>query len=196
MMDTMELAAVAGRYHALRGLLMVPAGVLLIGAGVFNMGSASTAPYFVVVVVLSCIGYLLVDRYYRTTFGAVRATTGATVRVVVHTIAGAVLIGIGITIDGQLDLPITAYGLAFAISLLVYYRVLVGLRLDHWLVLGALAVLSVIPVWGRLDDKASMAMVLIGTTTIVLGLLDHRDLMNTMDRARLLAVGDHGADLV
>lgn len=193
-MDTSNLASVAGRYYALRGLLLLPAGLIVVAGGLFNMppigdeAVSRTGWYFLGAVVIAAIGYLAFNRYYVTTFGRVDPSTRTKVHVGVYTLLAAIGIAAGISIDTQLDLPVTTFGVAFGVSLLIYYRVMVGLRSYHWAFLGGVVLLSLIPVWGRADDKVSLVMIPIGLATIGVGLFDHRDLVESIREVQRAAI--------
>lgn len=189
-MDTTGLTSVAGRYYALRGLLLLPTGLLFAAAGVFNMppiGSepvSGSAEFFVGAVVIAAIGYYAVNRYYLTRFGRVDPSTRTKVHVGVFTVLSALGICVGITVDLQLDLPLTAYGTIYAVSWLVYYRMIVGLKPYHWVFLGGLGLLSLAPIWGSVDDKVSLVMIPMGLATIGVGLYDHRELVESIRQVR------------
>jgi hypothetical protein len=199
-MDTSDLASVAARYYALRGLLLLPTGLLFIAAGLFNMPPIGDEPvsnmawYFLGAVALAAVGYFAFNRYYLTTFGRVDPSTRTKVHLGVYTALAALGIAAGISIDTQFDLPVTTFGVAFGVSLLIYYRVMVGLRIYHWAFLGGVALLSLVPVWGRLDDKVSIVMIPIGVATIGVGLFDHRDLVTSIRLAqRAVTAGEVNA---
>lgn len=195
-MDTRAMTAVGGRYYNLRGLNSLPTGLIFIAAGVFNMPPvgdepvSTSAPWFVAALVLAALGYYAAHHYYATHFGRVEPTTGTLTRVAVYTVLGAVLICGGITLDMQRDLPVCFFGAAFGISLVVYYRMLDVLQTYHVVLLGGFTAACLLPLWGQVDDKVSTAMIPMGLVTIAVGLLDHRDLVASMERARRSAVGE------
>jgi hypothetical protein len=193
-MDTPELASVAVRYYALRGLLLVPGGLIMIAGGLSNMPPigaepvSDTAWYFLGAVAIAAVGYFAFNRYYVTTFGRVDPSSRTKVHLGVYTLLAGLALAAGISIDTQFDLPVTTFGVAFGISLLIYYRVMVGLRSYHWAFLGGLALLSLVPLWGRADDKVSLVMILIGLATIGVGLFDHRDLVTSIRLVQRAAI--------
>jgi hypothetical protein len=189
-MDTSTLSSAASRYHALRGWLSVPTGVLFIAAGLFNLPPIGDeevpggAVWFLLVLAAVVVAYFLIQRYYASTFGRAQPTRAVQWQVAIYTLLAAIGIGIGISIDMNADLPISLYAVAFAASLLGYYAWFTGLRPYHWACLGSVAVLGLLPVWGSVDDKTSIALLPMGVATIVVGLFDHRDLVQSMERAR------------
>ncbi len=152
-MDARALTAAGSRYYTLRGLLMVPTGFLLLAAGLFNMPPLGNEPvsgsagWFVVAVAVAAIGYVGFNRYYVTTFGRVEPSRRTLARIAIYTVGGAALISVGITVDLQRDLPLTLFGAAYGLSLLVYYRLLDVLRPHHVVLLGGFVVLSLAPIW-------------------------------------------------
>jgi hypothetical protein len=189
-MDITGLNSVAGRYYALRGLLLVPTGVLLVAAGLTNMPPIGPekvgggAPYFLVALVVAAAGYIVANHYYVTRFGRIDPPMRTKVRVAVYSLLAGVGICIGITVDTQFDLPVTFYGASFAVSLLAYYRVIVGLRPYHRAIIGAFLVACLVPIWDRVDDKVSLVMIPMGAMMIAIGLLDHRELVASIRRVR------------
>jgi hypothetical protein len=196
LMDTTALTSVGGRYYTLRGLLALPTGLIFLAAGLVNtppIGDepvSRSAPWFLVALAVALLGYYAVNRYYVATFGRVEPSRGTLVRITVCTLLCAGAICVGITLDMQNDWPICLYGVAYAAALLVYYRILDVLRPYHLVLLGGLAVLCLLPIWGAVDDKVSAVMVPMGLVTIAVGLLDHRDLLRSVTLARSAGRGE------
>jgi uncharacterized membrane protein YiaA len=192
-MEQAQVTSVAVRYHTLRGLLLVPTGVLFIAAGLFNMPPIGDEPvsgyawYFAAVLVLAGVAFVWVNHYYVTRFGRVDQSRRTKTKIAAFTVLCAVAIGVAITLDTQFDLPVSLYGLAYGLALLGYYHVFVGLRPHHWAFLGGLAALCALPVWGGIDDTVSVTLVPMGVATIAIGLYDHRDLVTSMRRVRSVA---------
>ncbi|TRW46724.1 hypothetical protein [Georgenia yuyongxinii] len=178
----------------------MPTGLIFLAAGLTDtppIGDepvSGSAPWFVLALVVGAVGYYVVNRYYVTTFGRVEPSRRTLVRIAVLTLACASIMCVGITLDIRLDLPVSLFGAAFGVALLLYYRLLNVLRPYHLVLLGGLTVLALAPVWGGLDDKVSPVMIPIGLVTIVIGLLDHRDLLASLRRARSARVDEdaHG----
>jgi hypothetical protein len=188
-METKQLASVGVEYHALRGLLLVPVGVVFIGAGLFNLPIgdepvSGDAWYFAGLLALAVVGWLLINNYYVTRFGRVDPSRATKAKTGVYTAVAAIAICGGITIDSQFHLPISVYGLCYATSMLAYYQLMVGLRRHHWAFLGGLAILCALPVWGRIDDTVSMTLIPMGVATIGIGLYDHSELVRSFRRLR------------
>jgi hypothetical protein len=189
--DRSALSSFGGRYYALRGLLLVPIGLLLVAAGLTDMppigdeGVGDGAPFFVVALVLALAGYAAFHRHYVTTFGRISPAWSTQVRVVATGVVTAVAVTAGISVDSQVpQLPVSTFGLAFAAAWLLQYQVMVGLRPHHWVSLGGLGGLSLVPMWGDLDDKVSLVMIPIGIATVAVGWFDHRELLRSLEEVR------------
>jgi hypothetical protein len=182
-------------------LLLLPTGLLFVAAGLTNsppIGDEAVSDsiwVFVGAVIVAAFGYFFINRYYVNTFGKINPSTAVKVRVAAYTVVAAVVICVGISIDSQLDLPISAYGFAYSVTLLAYYRLIVGLRPYHWILLGGLAVLCALPIWGGVDDKLSLALIGLGLVSMAVGVFDHRELLRSLDAVRSSAVaGEVGVD--
>lgn len=165
----------------------------MIAAGLCNMPPigdepvSNTAWIFLGAVAIAAVGYFVINHYYVTTFGRVDPSTRTKVHLGLYTVFASLAIGAGLLIDTQLVLPVSTFGAVFGISVLAYYRAMVGLRNYHWVFLGGLVLLSLVPVWGDVDDKVSLAMIPIGLATIGVGVFDHRDLVTSIRLAHRAA---------
>ncbi len=189
-MNSHALTSVGGRYYTLRGLLLLPTGLIFLAAGLFNMPPigaepvSPAAPWFLLALALAMVGYYAVNRYYVATFGRVEPSRGTLVRILIYTVVGAAVICLGITLDMQHDWRVTLYGAAYAVVLLAYYRMLGVFRAYHLGILGGFAIVCLLPIWGGVQDKVTPVMIPMGLVTIAVGLFDHRDLLTSMRRAR------------
>ena len=137
---------------------------------------------------MSVVAYVLINRHYVTTFGRAQPTRRVQWQVAIYTVLAALAICVGITVDVNADLPVSLYAVTFAASLLGYYAWFTGLRPHHVVCLGGVIVLGLLPIWGGLEDKTSVALLLMGVATIAIGLFDHRDLVRSMRAARAALV--------
>ncbi len=155
---------------------------------------SGSAAWFVVALGIAAVGYLAFNRCYVTYFGRVEPSRRTLVRITIYTVLFAAVICVGITLDMQLDLPMSLFGAAYGASLLVYYRMLDVLRPYHLALLGGFTVLAVAPIWGGAHDKVSLVMIPMGLVTITVGLCDHRDLVSSLRHPRLAGVDEdvHG----
>jgi hypothetical protein len=185
-MERRELERSATRVTYLRGLLAVPFGLVLLASAAGNLewGPYRNGGAFIAtVVVLGALG-LAIHRWYDQHYGRVRLSASQQRRM---TAASFTCFGIGLSLgaylDFHLDVPVSVSLLLFGIAMLAWFAISVGLRLDHVVVCGALVVLGLVPVWGDLDDRTSVAWLPMGIAVIVLGLLDHRALVRSFGPA-------------
>jgi hypothetical protein len=184
------LSSVGRSYYVMRGLLLVPMGVVFAAAGVLDWPPFGSEPdngnavWFLLVLALAAAGYVAVDRWYAATWGRVQPPRGTEVRIGLVTLVVALVMGLAISADIRWDLPVSLFGLVFAVGGLGYYRLVVGLRPYHWGTYGLVGLLCLLPIWGGVGDTVSAALVPIGLATIAVGLFDHRELVRTRDRVR------------
>ncbi|MEO6470406.1 MAG: hypothetical protein ABIR57_01155 [Aeromicrobium sp.] len=190
-MDRKLLEASATRIMNLRGLFAIPLGLLFIQAGLGNLGWGVFVHNWVFVAGLVALGgvTLLIKLYYDANFGRVTQSPSRELR---NTILSAIIFGLGLIggsiLDFKLDLPISLFSVCFAIAMLAWFALCIGLRPHHYVIWGALLVAGLMPIWGSLDDRASVAWLPIGAATIIAGIFDHLTLVRQygLDRE-----GDH-----
>jgi hypothetical protein len=180
-----QLETAAANYTYLRGLLFIPMGALCILAALGNwqVGPLRHGWVFVVVAVAIGLTYLPISRYYNDNYGRVTPSTRQQVRAAVGVvIAVALVLGGSLLLrsraDWSLDLPVNAIAVTFALLMLVYYAIGVGLKAHHVIVWGALLVTGALPVWNG-ADPSNIGLVLAGVALIVSGLFDHRLFVDT-----------------
>jgi hypothetical protein len=179
-MDRAKLEAASARYPYLRGLLFVPIGVWFLIAGVVFLWVPEMSWLTLFAGVLAVAAYLLIGRYYKANYGKETPPDKNVVRDVVATVAGVVLLIALSVLDSIFDLPISAYAAAFALVMLIYGAMVVGLETYHWVIWGGLLLAGIAPIWGAAGDSDVQASFLpIGVATIAAGLLDHRLLVRT-----------------
>jgi hypothetical protein len=191
-MERRELETAAARATYLRGLTAVPLGVLFLLTGLGNLG---WRPMQSPVVFLACLAVLAalyagIMRYYNVHYGRVRLEKRQQRRFTLLCFGcfGTALVG-GSTLDYRLDLPVSLFVISFAIAMLVWFGICVGLRRDHLVVWGALIVVGLVPVWGGPADNTSAGWLPIGVATIVAGILDHRALVRSFGSGADIRVG-------
>lgn len=185
-MERHELEAAAVRSTYLRGLVAVPVGVLWIVTGSGNLGwGRLDHPFlFTVCVAVLALAVLGIHRYYNRHYGRVRLNPEQQRRyTVISFLCLAVPMIAGSMLDFRLDLPISVFAALFGVGMLVWFATCTGLRPDHLLVWGGLVAVALAPVWGNVDDRASVAWIPIGIATIVAGILDHRALVRAFGPA-------------
>jgi hypothetical protein len=95
----------------------------------------------------------------------------------------AAMIG-GPILDASFDLPVSAFAAAFALAMLAWFAICVRLKTHHLIIWGALLVAGLLPVWGEVADKISVAWLPIGVATILAGIFDHRALVRACGPAK------------
>jgi len=190
-MERKDLESAAAQVTYLRGLLAVPLGLLFIATGLGNLGWGPFAESWVFIVALALIGgaYLGISRYYNDNYG--RATPSRPNQwgygVASFLLFAAGLVG-GTILDHTFDVPVSAFAISFALAMLAWFAICVGLRAHHLVIWGALLVVGLVPVWGSLADKISVGWLPIGVATIVAGLFDHRALVESFGPGRDLSL--------
>jgi hypothetical protein len=176
-MDRTQLESVAAEYPHLRGLFLLPLGIIVIASGLGNMEWGPfrelwTVPALYLLAALAC---LPIGRFYRQNYGRVQISKRAQVRGAMGVVVGVLLIIGGSLMDYRLGLPIWGFLGAFAVLMLTSYVVSVGIKAHHKLIWGAVLVAAVLPVWGGMapDAKSNLGLVVVGLGVIVTGVLDH-----------------------
>lgn len=186
-MERKELEAAAAQVTYLRGLLAIPIGMLFIITGLGNLGwgPLGNPLVFLGFLLVLAAAWLGINRYYNDHYGRVTRSHRQQLR---YTIASfllfpAAMVG-GPILDASVDLPVSAFAAAFALAMLAWFGICVGLRMRHLIIWGALLVAGLLPVWGALADKISVAWLPIGVATIAAGILDHWALVRAYGPAK------------
>ena len=186
-MERKELETAAAHVTYLRGLLAIPIGMLFIITGLGNLGWGPLGNPLVFLGFLLVLGaaWLGINRYYNDHYGRVTRSHRQQLR---YTIASfilfpAAMIG-GPILDASVDLPVSAFAAAFALAMLAWFAICVGLRMRHLIIWGALLVAGLLPVWEAMADKISVAWLPIGVATIAAGIFDHRALVRAYGPAK------------
>jgi hypothetical protein len=186
-MERKDLESAAADVTYLRGLLAIPLGMLFILTGLGNLRwDPLVNPWvFLGALLVLAAAYLAINRYYNDHYGRVTRSTRQQVR---YTIASFLLFGAGLVggsiLDFWLDLPVSLFAVVFALAMLAWFAITVGLRAHHLIIWGALLVAGLLPVWGDLPDKVSVAWLPIGVATITAGIFDHRALVRAYGPAK------------
>lgn len=181
-MDRRTLESAPTRITNLRGLLAIPGGAIFMAIGLGNIGWGPFAHdwFFVLVLLALVASFALINRYYDQRYGRARLSFAGELRNLALTAVffGAGFIG-GLLLDSAVDSSVSLFAIIFAVAMFGWYAVAVGLRLHHTLIWGALLVIGLIPMWGGLDDKVSIAWLPIGLAAIATGIGDHLTLART-----------------
>ncbi|MEO6503402.1 MAG: hypothetical protein ABIQ09_16015 [Jatrophihabitantaceae bacterium] len=186
-MQRKELEAAAFQITYLRGLIAVPAGLcaILIGLGNLRWGVFAHDWIFVGALALVLVAVLLARRYYDANFG--RATFARRQQrrfdIAAAVLSAVALMG-GVLLDSSLDLPVSLFTICVALSMLAWFAVTAQLSPHRIAGAGALLIAGALPVWGGVSDPVSVAWLLIGLAVIIIGLLDHAQLVRTYGSAR------------
>ncbi len=158
-MEKMErVRSVTRHYNALRGLLLVPAGLYMIMAALWHMkfhsllfpggGNDWTTSLFILLIFSSIVGLtLLITRYYRRRFGQVEPTPEEEQRMrLVPLVWMAIYCG-GSYLDLSYHPPVSFFCLFLAAGLLLYWRSMDRLP-RHYLGLAiTIAVIGLLPLF-------------------------------------------------
>jgi hypothetical protein len=181
-MERRQLEAAATHVTHLRGLLAVPLGLLFVAIGLGNLAWGPFAHDWVFVGSVAIIAgaAMLINRFYQDRYGRATLTTRQQVRLTVASfiLFGAGLVG-GTILDSSFDVPVSLFACSFALAMPAWFAICVGLRIHHIVIWGSLLIVGLLPVWGDLPDKVSVAWLPIGVATIAAGLFDHRALVHT-----------------
>ena len=131
---------------------------------------------------------LLINRFYQDRYGQVTLTRRQQIRLTVASfiLFAAGLVG-GTILDSSFDLPVSLFACSFALAMLAWFAICVGLRTHHIVIWGSLLIVGLFPVWGNLPDKVSVAWLPVGVATIAAGLFDHRTLVRTFGAPAAIA---------
>jgi hypothetical protein len=183
-MDRARLQTAAAEYPYLRGLFLIPLGVLLVASALGNWGYDWV---FLAMLPLAAAAALLVHRYYDEHWGRVTPSTRAQIRAAIAAVGGvAIMLGLTTLLRSRaswsLDLPVNPIPAAFAVLMLAYYALVMRLRAHHLAIWGALLAVSLLPVWDG-DDPGNVGLVLAGVAVMLDGVFDHRLLVRTLGPA-------------
>jgi hypothetical protein len=201
MIERKQLESAATEYSYMRGLFMIPLGLLffLSAAGNWGWGPAQHTWVFVGALLLVVAATFLINRYYQENYGRVILSTRQQVRAAIATAISLPLIfGASFLVRSRMDwslhLPLNPTAASMALLMLTAYAVTVGLKAHHVIILGSLLVVGVLPIW-RGPDPSNIGMVLAGIAFIATGIFDHLLLVRTLGSSGRsnLADGDVGA---
>jgi hypothetical protein len=179
----------AMNFARLQGLRVVPFGLLLFLVSFWANTQRGPARNFLLPVVMGllCIGlYILIDRYYHTTFGHVVASPeGRRADRILSAIGGAAALA-AFLLDMRLSLPVSLVGLVFAIAILGeyirfvryahrWYTLLMPLFVLLTVLISLLPALGLHDLWQQIGIKAEMLGVCMAASAILMtaGLFSH-----------------------
>ncbi len=182
----------AASYSSFRGLLQIPAGVLIVLAALANweVGPFSEAWAFPVALVLLGLASLPIYRHYHDHYGRIEASTRQQAKTVAALAIAVVVVLVGSLLlrsraSWSLDLPVNPIAITFALVMLVSHLLGAGVRRHHVVIWGGLLVAGALPVWDG-EDPSNVGLLLAGVATTLSGLFDHREFVRTFGRADAL----------
>ncbi|MET1007588.1 MAG: hypothetical protein ABWX96_18700 [Propionibacteriaceae bacterium] len=173
-------SAVAREYDALMGLSLVVLGLGSVVAGL----TGQTAVYLAIGAALSGAS----ASWYIKRYGRVRAGGLRNLWIFAGAMTLVVILLVAYVLDRWLQLPVLLTLLGLAASLAIGQFLMLrrtGLTPAHWCVYAALALAALAPVVGGPRGAEALAYVLVcaGVALIVLGLVDHRRLVQILGPA-------------
>jgi hypothetical protein len=173
--DRRHLENSVATYAHLRGLLMLPLGVLCVIAALANAEVVPT--WSVPAALVAGVGICLaIVEYYRRRYGRVtQSARGQQRDLAAIALAAVGVIGASVLLR---DLPVNGLAIGFAIGMLAGYAVTPGLRSHQVVVWGTLLLVGSVPVWDG-TDSANAGLALAGVTMAICGVLDHREFLHT-----------------
>src|SRR4051812_1542810 len=175
-----DLESAAVRYTYLRGLLLIPPGLLFIVAALGNwqVGPFQHDWFFVVAVLAIGAAYLVILRYYNEHYGRLNPTSVQQLQAVAALgLCAGLMFGMSLLLrsraEWSLDLPVNAIAISFALVMLISYAIGVGLHTHHVLIWGTVLVAGAPPVWDG-ADPSNTGLVIDGVAPVLSGLFDHR----------------------
>ena len=184
-LERKKLESAAAKVTYLRGLIGIPVGLLFVLTGLGNLGWGPFESSWVFVGCLAVIGlgWLAIYLYYNANYGRATLSKAMQARYALTCIPFFLAMVGGPMLDFQLDLPVSLFAAGFALSMLGWFAICVGLRARHWVIWGGLLVVALLPVWGGLSDKVSVAFLAIGVACVAAGILDHLALVRSFGPA-------------
>jgi hypothetical protein len=197
-MDPARLRAAPASYAYLRGLLMIPGGLLILLAALGNwaVGPFADTAGFVAAIALLAAAAAAIQHDYNKHYGRLSLSQQQQAKTSAALIAGIAVVGVGSLLlrsraSWSLDLPVNPIAVTFAAVMLISYAAGVGIKIHHLLIWGAVMLCGALPIWHG-ADPSNIALTIVAGATIVDGLLNHRLFVLTFGPRRL-AGDDSGA---
>jgi hypothetical protein len=194
-----ELESAAARYTYLRGLLLIPPGLLFIVAALGNwqVGPFQHDWFFVAAVLAIGAGYLVILRYYNEHYGRLNPTSAQqALAAVAIVLCAGLMFGMSLLLrsraEWSLDLPVNAIAISFALVMLISYAIGVGLHRHHVVIWGTVLVAGALPVWDG-ADPSNVGLVIDGVALMLSGLFDHRLFVRAFGTPKLPVFEDGSA---
>lgn len=198
-MERARLESAAANYVALRGLLMIPTGIMMAVAAMSNVGWGPFRQIWVfwAAAAVSVAAALLILRHYNGTYGRITPSTRTRVKAGIAAVVIAALTFGWLQTSWSLDLPVSGSAALFAMIIVIQYAAS-GARLQpHQLIVsGVLLMAGLLPIWGDItrDNRLNLGMLLGGVAFVVIGILDHAALKRAFAPATDLHHGNADVD--
>jgi hypothetical protein len=190
-----QIRFITANYSRLQGLRAVPVGVFIGLAGIWASLSAGDLSAPLVLLLVTALAYLGVERYYARYYGKVVPTRQERTREIIIAVFFGVLAFASFVFDTSETLPISSMGLVFALGMLVDFGQAMSKRnkLEQYpeAVASALfiAIASLLPLtglhWWKLFGMSTSSngmLVLLGTLLILAGLAGHFRFTNALKK--------------
>ena len=190
-MDPARLRAAPANYAYLRGLLLIPGGLLILLAALGNweVGPFAHTAGFLAALALIGAAAAAIQHDYNKHYGRLRLSPQQQARMTAALIAAIAVVGLGSLLlrsraSWSLDLPVNPIAVTFAAVMLISYAAGVGIKIHHLLIWGAVMLAGALPVWQG-TDPSNIALTIVAGATIVDGLLNHRLFVRAFGPRRL-----------
>jgi hypothetical protein len=194
-----DLESAAARYTYLRGLLLIPPGLLFIVAALGNwkVGPFQHDWFFLAAVLAIGAVYLVILRSYNEHYGRLNPTSAQQAQAVAAVVLCAgLMIGMSLLLrsraEWSLDLPVNAIAVSFALVMLVSYAIGVGLHTHHVVIWGTVLVAGALPVWDG-ADPSNVGLLIDGVAMMLSGVFDHRLFVRAFGTPKLSALENGSA---
>ena len=179
-MERKKLESAAADNSYLRGLLLLPLGLLFFLAA---LGNEQVGPFrhdwvFGGALLLIGASCLPINHYYNENYGRATSSSRQHMRVAIAVVIGLLVIIVSQAISASLDLPVNAAAASFALFMLICVAVMAGVKTHHLIIWGALLVAGLLPVWDG-ADPSSIGLAMSGAAVMVTGIFDHLLLVRT-----------------
>jgi hypothetical protein len=190
-----DLRTAPANYAYLRGLLLVPGGLLILLAALGNWKVwpfANTAAFLAAVAALGAAG-AAIQYDYNKHYGRLHLSGAQQLRATGGVVAGVAIVTVGSLLlrsraSFSLDLPVNALAVTLAAVMLITYAVGVGIKAHHLLIWGAVLLVGALPVWHG-GDPSNIGLTIVAGATVVDGLFNHRLFIKAFGPRRLHADG-------
>lgn len=175
-----QMESAAASYSYLRGLRLLPLGLLIVLAALANweVGPLRHLWTFAVAAALIWAVSLQITRYYNEHYGRITPSTRQQVREgAVIALSLALMIGVSLLLRSRapwsLDLPVNSAAAGWGMVMLASTAITLGATKHRVIIWGSLLVAGLLPVWTG-ADPTNIGLLLAGVATIATGIFDHR----------------------